>query len=191
MGAILRKTSIVRKTKKLRLQKGFTLIETTIAILVLAWGVLSLAAQLCDALAYMQGSQADFIAQQKAEEAMEAIFTAKYTSTISFAQIANTNSSPPGIFLVGAQPILQPGPDGLVGTEADSTSSPAYIINPGPDGLMGTADDIDMPLTDYTRTITITPTSDSNLTSVTVTINYTSGRFQRTYSMTSLISAFN
>lgn len=181
----------MRQAKRTRLQEGFTLIETTIAILVLAWGVLSLAVQLCDALAYMEGSQADFIAQQKAEEALEAIFTAKYTSTISFAQIANTNSVPPGIFLPTAQPILQPGPDGLVGTTADSTAPSAYIINPGPDGLMGTADDIDMPLTDFTRTITITPTSDPNLTSVSVTINYTAGRFQRSYTLSSFVSAFN
>lgn len=181
----------MRETRKRRLQDGFTLLETTFAILVLAWGVLSLAVQLCDALAYMQGSQDDFIAQQKAEEALEAIYTAKYTSTISFSEIANTTSTPPGIFLSAAQPILQPGPDGLVGTTNDDTASPAYIVNPGPDGLMGTADDVDVPLDNFTRTITITPTSDPNLTSVTVTINYTAGRFQRTYSLTSYVSAFN
>jgi hypothetical protein len=162
-----------------------------IAVAIVFTGILGLGAVLTDSLAYMEGSEANFIAQQKVEEAMEAIFTAKYTNAITFAQIANTSSNPPGIFLSTPQPILQPGPDGLVGTAADSSATPAYIINPGPDGLMGTADDIDIPLSNMTRTITIAPSSDSNLTAVTVTVNYTAGRFKRSYSMTSYISAFN
>jgi hypothetical protein len=56
---------------------------------------------------------------------------------------------------------------------------------------MGTSDDINIPLGNFTRTITITPTSDSNLTSVTITVNYTTGRFTRSYAMTSYVSAFN
>jgi type II secretory pathway pseudopilin PulG len=179
------------QTERRKSEQGFSLIETVMALAMIATGVLSLAGMLTAALAYMQGSQADFIAQQQAEEAMEAIFTAKYTNAISFTQIANTTSNPPGIFLSTAQPILQPGPDGLVGTSADSTAPAAYIVNPGPDGLMGTADDIDIPLTNMTRTITIAPSSDSNLTAVTVTINYTVGKFTRVYTMTSYVSAFN
>ena len=181
----------MRKAKKMRSDRGFTLIETLMAVAIVVTGVMGLAAILTDALSFMQGSQANFIAQQEAEQAMEAIFTAKYTNSILFTQIANTTSSPPGIFLSGPQPILQPGPDGLVGTSADSSALPAYIVNPGPDGLMGTADDINVPLTNMTRTIAIAPAADTNLTSVTVTVNYTAGRFKRSYSMTSYISAFN
>jgi type II secretory pathway pseudopilin PulG len=181
----------MRKAKMMGSEKGFTLVETMLAVAIVLTGVLGLAAVLTDALAFMQGSQANFIAQQQAEQAMEAIFTAKYTNAIAFAQIANTTSSPPGIFLAGPQPILQPGPDGLVGTTADSTALPAYIINPGPDGLMGTSDDIKVPLSNMTRTITIAPAADTNLTSVTVLINYTAGRFNRSYTLTSFISAFN
>jgi len=181
----------MRKAKALHSDKGFTVMETLIAIVVLSVGILGLGAMLGDACEYMEGSQNDYIAQQKAEEAVEAIFTAKYTDTITFAQIANTNANPPGIFLTGAQPILQPGPDGLVGTTADVGALPAYIINPGPDGLMGTADDIKVSLSNFKRTITIAPTGDPNLSSVTVTINYTSGRFQRSYTMNTFVSAFN
>src|SRR5690242_725988 len=104
-----------------------------IAIVVLAVGILGLAAMLGDAFAYMRSAQEDFIAQQKAEEALEAIFTAKYDNTIGFAQIANTSAVPPGIFLTGAQPILQPGPDGLVGTLSDGGAPVAYVLDPGPD----------------------------------------------------------
>src|SRR5579864_7784507 len=69
--------------------KGFTLIEKMVALAVLSVGILGLAAMLGDSLAYMQGSQDDFIAQQKAEEAAEAIFTAKYTNGILWNQVQN------------------------------------------------------------------------------------------------------
>src|ERR1700733_9666220 len=98
--------------------RGFPLLETMIALLVLGVGILGLAAMLGDALAYRRGSQDDFIAQQKAEEAAEAIFTAKYTNGILWNQLQNNGvATPTGLFLNGPQPILQPGPtDGLVGT---------------------------------------------------------------------------
>lgn len=172
--------------------EGFTLLETMIAMAVLLIGVLGLAAMLASSLSYMQNSENDFIAQQKAEEALEAIYTAKYDDTITFAQVANTTASPPGIFLTTAQPILQPGTDGLVGTSADSTAAPAYIYLPGPDGLMGTSDDIQVPLTGFTRTIAIgNVANDLNLRTITVTVNYTKGRVNRTYTINSYISAFN
>ena len=174
--------------------KGFTLLETMIALLVLGVGILGLAAMLGDALAYMRGSQDDFIAQQKAEEAAEAIFTAKYTNGITWAQVSNnTGGNPTGLFLVGPQPVLQPGAiDGLVGTVADSGSPEEYILSPGPDNKLGTADDVQMPLTEFTRTITITNiASDVNLREIEIQVFYNTGRFKRTYTMYSYISAFN
>lgn len=171
---------------------GFTLLETMMAIAVLLMGVMSLAGMLATSLNYMKNAQNDFVAQQKAEEAMEAIFTGKYTNSITFAEIANTSSTPPGIFLSTPQPVLQPGADGLVGTAADSTAPSAYFYLPGPDGLMGTADDITVPLTGFTRSITINNVAgDSNLRSITVTVNYSVGRLNRSYTMNSYISAFN
>jgi prepilin-type N-terminal cleavage/methylation domain-containing protein len=174
--------------------KGFTLLETMIALLVLGVGILGLAAMLGDALAYMRGSQDDFIAQQKAEEAAEAIFTAKYTNGITWAQVSNnTGGNPTGLFLVGPQPVLQPGAiDGLVGTVADSGSPEEYILSPGPDNKLGTADDVQMPLTEFTRTITISNiASDVNLREIEIQVFYNTGRFKRTYTMYSYISAFN
>lgn len=175
--------------------KGFTLLETMIALLVLGVGILGLAAMLGDALSYMRGSQDDFIAQQKAQEAAEAIFTAKYTNGITWAQVSNnTGANPTGLFLVGPQPILQPGSvDGLVGTVADAGSPQEFIISPGPDGKLGTADDIQMPLTEFTRTIDIEPSvdGDANLRTIKITVNYNTGRFKRAYVMNTYISAFN
>jgi prepilin-type N-terminal cleavage/methylation domain-containing protein len=172
---------------------GFTLLETLIALVVLAVGVLGLAAMLADALSYMAASQDDFIAQQKAEEAVETIFTAKYNGNVTWAQVANFNnsSSPQGLFLTGAQPLLQPGPDGLVGSVNDTGATPDYIIYPGPDGKLGTADDVDAPLTNFTRTITISAiTGEQNLRTVQVVINYSTGKFNRTFTLNTDIAAF-
>jgi prepilin-type N-terminal cleavage/methylation domain-containing protein len=173
--------------------KGFSLLETMIALVVLLIGVLALAAMLGTSLMYMNNSQNDFIAQQKTEEALEAIFTAKYDNRVTFSQINNTSATPvAGIFLTGAQPILQPGPDGLVGTSADTGATPAYLYLPGPDGILGTADDLVTPLSNFTRTITINAVNgDANLRQIIVSVSYTAGTTSRTYSMTSYISAFN
>lgn len=178
---------------KCRAAKGFTLLETMIALLVLFVGILGLAAMLANALAYMAGSQYDFIAQQKAQQAVEAIFTAKYNGSVTWTQVANLNgANPTGLFLPGAQPLLQPGPDGLVGSVNDVGAPRDFILDPGPDGKLGTADDVQRTLGAFTRTITITNVvGNANLRTITVTINYTTGRFRRSYTLNTLISAFN
>lgn len=174
-------------------EKGFTLIETMIALAVMSVGVLGLAAMLADSLAYMDGSQANFIAQQKAQQAVESIFTAKYGSAITWAQVANNSvGNPQGLFFSTAQPIRQPGPDGLVNSINDTSAPLDYVLYPGPDGMLGTADDVKTQLSNYTRTITIANfNGDANLRTITVTVNYTVGRFQRTYTLNTLISAFD
>jgi prepilin-type N-terminal cleavage/methylation domain-containing protein len=173
--------------------RGFTLLETMIAILVLSIGVLGLAALLGNGLAFLNGSQADLIAQQKAAEAVECIFTARDTQTVTWAQIQNTGSG--GLFLGTAQPMLDPGPDGLVDTTADSAANPSTIIYPGPDGILGTADDVIVQLSDaynMTRTITITNiVNETSVRQIQVTINYQSGRFVRSYTLTTYISQYS
>jgi prepilin-type N-terminal cleavage/methylation domain-containing protein len=183
----------MRQARKRHAARGFTLIETMIALAVLGVGVLSLVGLLYNAMSYMQGSEYDFIAQQKAEEAAEAIYTAKYTNNATFPQLSNnTTANPQGLFLVGAQPLLIPGADGLVGSVADAGGTPAYIVLPGPDGKLGTADDVREPLDAFKRTIAITPVAGytNSLNQVVVTVNYTTGRFQRSYTLTTYVSAF-
>lgn len=178
--------------QKRKAAQGFTLLETMIALLVLFVGVLGLAAMLGDSLAYMQSSEYDFIAQQKAEEAAEAIYTAKYTNNATFAQLSNnTAANPAGLFLVGPQPLLVPGADGLVGTVADAGGNPAYIVTPGPDGKLGTADDVYQSLGAFTRTIAISAVPGyTSLNQAVITVNYTAGRFTRSYTLSTYISAF-
>jgi prepilin-type N-terminal cleavage/methylation domain-containing protein len=188
----IRPMRFANKRNILRAENGFTLLETMIALVVLAVGVLGLAAMLANSLSYMQSSEQDFIAQQKAQEAAEAIFTAKYTNNASFDQIQNNGTSTPnGLFLTGAQPLLQVGPDGLVGSVNDTGANPAYIVYPGPDMMLGTSDDLYVPLSNFTRTIAISNIAgEPYLRQVIITINYTVGGLQRTYTLTTFVSNY-
>jgi prepilin-type N-terminal cleavage/methylation domain-containing protein len=187
-------------------QRGFTLIETMIAIAIMSIGILTLIAAFATAVGATQNAQENLIARQKTLEAMESIFTARNSQQITFAQIANISSG--GIFTSGATQLLAPGPDGLVNTADDTTFpasgacpvGPECITMPGPDGILGTSDDVAMSLANFTRQITIGPvleadgvTINPNLKQITVTVTYTSGTSSvpRSYSTTGLISSFH
>jgi len=181
------------RVSKMSWTRGFTLLETMIAMVVLGVGVLGLAALLGNSLAFMNSAQADFIAQQKAAEAVEAVFTARDTQAVTWAGIQNVSNG--GIFLNGAQPMLDPGTDGLVGTAADAAATASTLIMPGPDGILGTADDVVLKLStaySMTRTINITSiVNESSVRQIQVTINYTSGRFKKSYTLTTFISQYS
>ena len=180
-----------RQRKISRHPAGFTLIEAMISIVILSFGVLSLAVVYAQGIMYASLTQYDYIAEKKAEEAVETIFTARDTKILTWAQIQNVAQS--GVFLDGAQPLLDPGPDGLVGTADDNALLPdSIIIGPGADGILGTADDKVVNLNPWmTRTIAISPVSgELNLRQITITINYQIGRIKRTYTLISYISAF-
>jgi type II secretory pathway pseudopilin PulG len=180
-----------RQRKISRLPAGFTLIEAMISIIILSFGVLSLAAVYAQGIMYASLTQYDYIAEKKAEEAVETIFTARDTKVLTWAQIQNVSTG--GVFIDGARPLLDPGADGLVGTADDNAALPdSIIIGPGPDGILGTSDDIVVNLNPWmTRTIAITPvTGEANLRQITITINYKIGRIQRAYTLISYISAF-
>jgi hypothetical protein len=184
----------MRHVEKLASAKGFSLLETLVALLVLMTGIIGTAQMFTQSLSYMEFSQDDFIAQEKAQEAVEAIFTAKYSNETSWPQISNISGvNPSGLFLQGAQPLLLPGSvDGLFGTVNDEGMPPDYILEPGPDGKLGTPDDIEIPLSNFTRTIVITNVlNDPNLRQIQVTVIYTIGAAQRSYTLTTFISAFN
>lgn len=166
--------------------RGFTLLETMIALVVLGVGILSLAATFAAGVAYMNSSQNDFIAQQKAQEAVESIFTARDSNAIPFASIANTSNG--GIFQTGPMPLCDPGPDGIVGTLDDNCGIIDSIDTPGPDGVLGTGDDVLIPLSEFRRTITIAPISPG-LNSITVTMDYNVGNLKKTYQLVTYISS--
>lgn len=187
---------MAHRGKNLRCQAGFTLIEAMISILVLSFGVLSLAAVYAQGMYYANLTQYDYIAEKKAEQAVEAIFTARDTSTLTWSQIQNVSGmsgSDGGVFMDGPQPILVPGPDGLVGTMRDSGSADELItIGPNSAGQIGTSSDQTMDMNPWmTRTIQIIPVSGAtNLRQITVTIDYHVAKMQRHYTLITFISSF-
>lgn len=164
----------MKHSKILRKQKGFTLIESMIAMAILSFGVLAVASFFTQGLKSSALVKVQYIANQKAQEAMESIFEARDANLLTFTQINNVSNG--GVFVNGPQPLLAPGPDGIVGTADDDTTHPDVIITgPGPDNILGTADDTYIPLNPWmTRTITIVPANNyTNMVQITVTINYT------------------
>lgn len=186
-----------------RNQAGFTLIETMIATLVLSIGLLGLAGILAQGLAYMNVSQYEYIAQQKASEAVESIFTARDQGQLTWTTICNVSSTvcSGGIFLTGALPLCDPNTDGILGTQDDYVSGACpdaahtdSVLLPNSSGVFGTTP-VRMPLTSYsfTRTITISAvTGVSNLRTIQVTIAYRAGRWPAmSYTLTTAISNFS
>jgi type II secretory pathway pseudopilin PulG len=170
-------------------ESGFSLIETLIAMGILATGLLSLAAVFAMGLNHLRGSSASLIAREKAREAVESVHTARDMRIITWAQIRNAANG--GVFLDGAQPLRRAGDDGLVGTADDGDLE--VSLAPGADNILGTDDDIETPLDTYTRTIAISDimnngTPNPSLRRLVVTINYRVGSSQRTYTLTTAIS---
>jgi len=180
-------------------QQGFTLVEVLISMVVLTIGLVSLLGIFAMAMAKTQGSQQDLIAKQVAQEAYEALFTARETANISWAQVQNvgTGSIPDGIFVTGLQQVRQAGVDGIMGTADDSAAPVQSMTLPGPDGIVGTTDDINLPLTNFQRSIAITPVVNggviaSDLRTVTVTVQYYTpqSKFPKTYVLSGFISQY-
>jgi prepilin-type N-terminal cleavage/methylation domain-containing protein len=198
-------------TQKQSRQQGFTIVETMIAIAIMSVGIVTLIAAFATAVSATQNAQENLIARQKTLEAMESVYTARNTSELTFAQIANVSSG--GIFLNGANQLLCTGTNGLYGTagfngytgdqpcpaSGPCAAGPQCLVLPGPDGILGTADDVAMSLGNFTRQIQINNVLESdgvtvnpNLKQVAVTVNYyASGSVQaHTYSVTTLISSY-
>jgi prepilin-type N-terminal cleavage/methylation domain-containing protein len=180
--------------KNIRRQKGFTLIEAMLSMVILSFGILSVAAIYAQGMYLSSLTSYDYIAQKKAEQAVEAIFAARDTGVLSWATIQNQSTDPQGVFLDGPQRMLQPGNDGLVGTTTSAGAADELIIT-GPNAArqLGTSTDESVNLNPWmTRTITITPvTGEVNLRQITVTINYQVGKIARTYTLVSYISSFS
>src|ERR1700720_817466 len=136
-------------------QIGFTLLEAMIAIVILSFGILSLASVYAQGIQVASMTQFDYIAEKKAEEAVETIFAARDSHLLLWTNIRNgLGGTTDGVFLVDPQPLLAAGPDGLYGTLDDDKSNPdVVILDPGPDKILGTADDVVMSLKNMTRTI--------------------------------------
>jgi prepilin-type N-terminal cleavage/methylation domain-containing protein len=162
-------------------ERGFTLLEVLVAMMVMVVGLLSLAYGIGLGMEGVQMSTMDTIAREKAREAMEDVFTARDTAAIQFTQICNippNNAPNPNncLFVNGPTPMYTADPSGLVNTTLAANNSIETYLTPGPDGILGTADDVTLTLTNFQRTILVTPIGSSDgyttLAQVQVTITY-------------------
>lgn len=167
-------------------QAGFSLIETVFAIGVLCVAALGMAGVFAQGMAKTVSSPGEVLATQKAAAAIESVFSARDSHTITWAQLQNTSMG--GIFKVGPQPLTTDGPDGVVGTADDGPVETVQL--PGPDQRLGVGgDDVTVTLTGFTREIVLTDVK-TDLRKITVTITYKAGAATRSYTLTALISTF-
>jgi type II secretory pathway pseudopilin PulG len=154
---------------------GFSLLETVIAVTLLAVGLLGVASAIGYAMVASNHGRSITNAKLLAVSILEQMETLRDTGNLSFGQIANVgqvdNTRAPKNFVgfqAGAQQVsTNPGPDGIFGTADD-------LIDAGPDRIFGTVDDYVNPafaVVGVTRQIQITSLS-STLKKVQVTINY-------------------
>jgi prepilin-type N-terminal cleavage/methylation domain-containing protein len=176
-------------------QKGFSLIEVMFSLGVLTTGVLGAAAVMSAGMQNLSSSPGDVIVTQKAAQAIEAVFAARDSHKVTWAQIRNIRGgtgTDNGIFLDGAQPLKLSGSDGLVNT-ADDSANIETIPLPGPDHVLGTVDDKEIVLSGFTREIAIRDVTGESgqLRNITVTVVYQNGTTRRTYKLTTYISAYS
>ena len=161
-----------------------------IALGVLTVGMLGAAAVFTQGMQKMASSPGDLIATQKAAEAIENVYSARNSQTLTWAQIRNVqggSGADGGVFLDGPQEIKTPGNDGVVGTTDDGDVE-TWVL-PGPDQTMGTTDDVTQTLSGYTREIKIRDI-ELGLRSIEVTVTYRANTGIRTYTLTTYISNY-
>jgi type II secretory pathway pseudopilin PulG len=166
-------------------QAGFSLVETIVAIGVLTVGALGMAGVFAQGMQKTIGSPNDLLATQKAAGAIESVFSARDSHTVTWAQLRNVGNG--GIFLNGPQPLKVDGADGVVNT-ADDGAVESHVL-PGRDQILGTADDVTQTLNEFTREIRIVDLS-ADLRSITVTIVYKAGASTNSYTLTAYISTY-
>ena len=172
-------------------ERGFSLIETMIAVGILSAGLLGAAALLAAGMQQIASSPRDLIATHKATEAIESVFSARDTRTLTWAQIRNVegaSGTDGGIFLDGPRDLRLPGADGLIDTADDGAIE--TVMYPGTDQQFDTADDITTTLSGFTREIQIRDVQ-ANLRSISVIVTYPVGAGRRTYTLTAYISSFS
>ena len=175
-------------------EKGFSLAETVVALGVLTTGILGAAAVLVAGMQNLSSSPSDVIVTQKAQQAIEAVFSARDSHKLAWSKIRNVQGgtgSDGGVFIDGPQQLKTPGADGLVNTADDGAVETNEL--PGKDRLLGTYDDQTVVLSQFTREIKIrdVPNENGMLRSITVTLTYQNGPTKRTYTLTSYISSYS
>jgi hypothetical protein len=167
-------------------ESGMSLIEAMIAMLVLTVGAVGMAAVFGYALGAASTGPNELIATHKAAEAIEGVFSARDSHSLTWDQLRNVSEG--GIFVDAATDLSLPGDDGVVNS-LDDPAAVESIDLPGPDQYYGTEDDVTRVLGGFTRQISIVDVT-ADLRSITVSITYPAGTTTRTHVLTALISRY-
>jgi hypothetical protein len=179
-----------RSTRATADDDGFALVEVLVSMVLVVVGVVALLGATTLMARKITGSQDQFIASQRASEAIESVFKARDNRVLTWTQIRNkigATGNDNGIFLDGARDVRDPGPDGLVNTTDDGPV--LDVIKPGPDGLLGTDDDLHTPLVGFTREIEIREISIT-LRQLRVIVRYRTATGTGQYILTTYLSAY-
>ena len=169
---------------------GFALVEVLVSMVLVIVAVIALLNATVLMARKITGSQDQFIASQRAAEAIESVFKARDNRVLTWAQIRNhlgATGTDNGVFQDGAQTVREPGADGLVNTTDDGAISD--VIKPGPDGLLGTDDDLHTPLFGFTREIEIRELT-TTLRQLRVIVRYRTATGKGEYILTTYLSAY-
>jgi len=153
-----------------RSESGFSLVETLVSMLVLTVGVLGLSQAFVSGVQKSISAPYEVLATQKAAEAVESVFAARDSHTISWAEMKNVADG--GVFLNAATAMKTAGADGVLNTSDD-----------------GAVESFTFPGPDFTRKIEIVELSGF-LRQITVTITYPANGQTKTYAVTALISQY-
>ena len=86
-------------------------VETIVGLSILAFGLLGIAAAFSQGMRSLGGSNYDILAREKAVEAIETVYSARDTKTITWAEIRNVQGETGhdgGVFLDGPHPLTSP-----------------------------------------------------------------------------------
>lgn len=161
--------------KQLHSESGVTILEMVVAMLILTVGLLGLAASIGYAVTVSNKGRNLTNSKLLVVSLLEQMETLRNTEQLTFGQIANQgsvdNSGAIRTFIgfpTAFQSLsINPGPDGIFGTDDD-------LISPGPNNIYGDYDDtIDntWAVPGYQRQISITNLS-ANLKRIQVTLRY-------------------
>jgi prepilin-type N-terminal cleavage/methylation domain-containing protein len=173
-------------------EKGFSLVEVVIAILIMTAGLLALSGALIIGVTLPQRARNQEIAKQMANMIMESIIAAKENAPpgfTTFESLSYTDGTPPGRFTRGVSLMLEPGPDGVYCTCDDGLAPGVFDpncpgslgtlamqveIDPGPDGIYSSPNKTDnkkSQMLGYTREVIIQDLS-VGIKQIEVRVNY-------------------